>query len=513
MHEKRVKGSVRGSRAAWGATIALLCCLFVARPADATSTRIYTLGVMNRFVLDDANKWLYPHVITQYGSLFYLELFGTGPTRAFSAPGSGRGGATAGPPPMLVGTDFQTFDVADAVPVQQSAGGGAIVKVTEDLFLSMHLSDYENPTVPALLGLLAGSSDGNPSAFQWLANQDPPEAPATANRKFDFFAAYEVQDLARFGLLLSFGSSKYIRNPNDNDDPIMGDLTGGTERRRVDEIKTSEFGFLLGGGFDIGDTASIDAGLGMTFHGLTYLPNDRELIDGGGGIELQADVRSFIGVSEGWEVVPAISFRYVSLSAADLGSFQNGLVYNDDLGRERYFITDIGMRRVLFDVGAAGHLRPTDRIDFWAAAGLQLGRWSAEFENQIPDAPDSGLARDQDLEFSRDSVSFDAVPYVRFALEARVLSWLDFRGGVIKYVRADTVKEDKVDDNQPANNRLNDVTRDFPFFDYFVGAAAHYEGFFLDFQLDPAWFMRGPDLLSGSGGRDMFVNASLGYHF
>jgi YD repeat-containing protein len=43
-----------------------------------TETRVYTLGVMNRFVLDDANRWLHPHAITKYGNLFYLELFGAG---------------------------------------------------------------------------------------------------------------------------------------------------------------------------------------------------------------------------------------------------------------------------------------------------------------------------------------------------------------------------------------------------------------------------------------------------
>jgi hypothetical protein len=47
-----------------------------------------------------------------------------------------------------------------------------------------------------------------------------------------------------------------------------------------------------------------------------------------------------------------------------------------------------------------------------------------------------------------------------------------------------------------------------------VGAAIHYEGFFIDFQIDPTWFSRGPNLLSGTGaGSPMFINASLGYRF
>ncbi|CAN0572130.1 unnamed protein product, partial [Laminaria digitata] len=90
--------------------------------AEATTTRIYTLGSMNRFILDDTNRWLYPHTITKYGNLFYLELFGSAPSQGSSAPTSNRQAST-------------------------TAGGGMILGLTDDLFMSMHLSDYEDPTV------------------------------------------------------------------------------------------------------------------------------------------------------------------------------------------------------------------------------------------------------------------------------------------------------------------------------------------------------------------------------
>src|SRR5262249_36907157 len=152
--------------------------------------------------------------------------------------------------------------------------------------------------------------------------------------------------------------------------------------------------------------------------------NEREQIDGGGGLELRTDIRALIGVSESWEIVPALSFRYTALSAADLANYVNGLAYNGDAGREDFYITDVAQHRLVFDVGAAGHYRPTNYLDFWGAIGMQFGRWSAEFDNTIQDAPMSGLMRDQPLEFARDSISFDAVPYMRFALEAKLLSWL-----------------------------------------------------------------------------------------
>lgn len=478
--------------------------------ASATTTRVYTLGAMNRFIVDDSNRWLYPHMITKFGNLFYVELFGGSPSQTTSAPGSNRQAAANGNTNVAV----HSLDIADTLPIQQSAGGGAIIAITDDLFVSMHLSDYEDPTVPQFLGFLAGSSQGDPSTFGWIPNAAP-DAPASSNRKYDLFLAYNVQDLARFGLQLSYGSSKYKRTPNDNDPDVPADLQGGVENRKTDSIGVSDFGFLLGAGLDLGDSATIDVGLGMNFYSLGYSPNERDdLIEGGGGYSLQADVRAIIGVSEMWEVVPALSFRMGKMTAADLANYGNGLIYNEDDTREKYFITDVSQSRLLFDLGAAGHFKPTENISFWGGAGFHLINLAQEYENGIADAPDSGEVRDQALEFSKQSLSIDALPYIRIAMEARIFSWLDFRAGVVKYLRADTVTEDAVDENNSDNNRLNDVTRDFPFFDYFIGAAVHYEGFFCDLQLDPRWFQRGPELISGGGGGNpMFVNASLGYNF
>jgi hypothetical protein len=54
--------------------------LFVvsATAADATTTRTNCLSLTNRFIVSDAHGWLYPHRLTKYGNLFYLELFGAG---------------------------------------------------------------------------------------------------------------------------------------------------------------------------------------------------------------------------------------------------------------------------------------------------------------------------------------------------------------------------------------------------------------------------------------------------
>lgn len=492
-----------------GALVALSAGVLVgtADRAEATTTRIYTLGAMNRFILDDTNRWLYPHIITKYGNLFYVELFGAAPSQNTSAPGSNR-----------QGVPVRAIDLADTVPVQQTAGGGMILGITDDLFMSLHLSDYEDPAVPRMLDWLASTSGNDPRGFPWLP--DAPDAPESANRKFDLFFAYNLQDLAQFGLQLSYGSSSYSRTPNDNDPDIPTNIPqDSTERRLSDSIGTSAFAFLLSGGINIGDVATVDAGFGMTFHSLTYRPNDRgNLIDGGGGLEIQADVRSMIGITDWWEVVPAMSIRYQGLKAADLANYSNGLTYdNTETGREDYFITDAELSNFVFDLGVAGHFKPTDAIHFWGGFGFEVINSTQKFEHLIAESPDNGNVRtDQNLEFFRDSRTTSGVPYFRLALEARIFSWLDFRGGVVKYLRSTKDTEDQVDDNDSDFNRLNDVTRDYPFFDYFIGFAAHYEGFFLDLQIDPLWFNRGPEFLSGSsgsGGGNMFVNSSLGYRF
>lgn len=489
------------------AAIAMGATLGLARPAEATTTRVYTLGAMNRFILDDTNRWLYPHIITKYGNLFYVELFGSSPSRSTSAPTSNRQSAST-----------YTLDIADTVPVQQTAGGGAIIGLTDDIFLSLHLSDYEDPTVPQMLAWLASTSGNDPRGFPWIPDVAP-ESPQSANRKLDMFLAYNLQDMVQLGLQLSYGSSSYSRNPNDNDPDVVADLQGNVESRKSDSVGTSAFSFLLSGGLAIGDAATIDAGLGMTFHSLKYRPNERgDLIDGGGGIEFQADVRAMIGVTEWWEVVPALSLRTRNLKAADLANYGNGLTYNNaETGREDYFITDAALSQLIFDMGVAGHFKPTDGIHFWGAVGFEILNVTQKFEHLIAETPDNGNVRtDQNLEYYRDAYAYSAVPYFRLAVEARVFSWLDFRGGVVKYMLSEKVTEDRADDNNSDFNRLNDISRDTPYFDYFIGFAAHYEGFFLDMQLDPLWFNRGPEFLSGasgSGGGNMFVNASLGYRF
>ena len=79
-------------------------------------------------------------------------------------------------------------------------------------------------------------------------------------------------------------------------------------------------------------------------------------------------------------------------------------------------------------------------------------------------------------------------------------------------MRSDKTTIIQIDDEVAASARDNDTTVDDPFFDYFLGLAAHYESFFLDMQLDPEWIRRGPNFLSGAAG-NMFINGSLGYNF
>lgn len=150
-------------------------------------------------------------------------------------------------------------------------------------------------------------------------------------------------------------------------------------------------------------------------------------------------------------------------------------------------------------------------MQFWGAVGMQMQRLASQYEHLNEDNNDFHRSTPGNgLEYLRDSQSIDAFWYMRLALEARIFSWLDFRGGVVKYLRGDTSRHEQENRQASAENQDNDFNDDQPFFDYFVGIAAHYEGFFLDFQLDPNWFKRGRS--SGAQG-NMFINGSIGYRY
>src|SRR5262252_6797991 len=118
---------IRSGKRVFGAALALLLgAALLPNTARATTTRAYTLGAMNRFIIDDTNRWLYPHMITKFKSLFYVELFGSNPSRLFSAPGSER---------QAAGPAGQTLDLVDLVQVQSTAGGGVILGITDDIFV------------------------------------------------------------------------------------------------------------------------------------------------------------------------------------------------------------------------------------------------------------------------------------------------------------------------------------------------------------------------------------------
>lgn len=500
-------------------TFALVGALAVlgVRPAQATNTRVFTLGTMNRFIIDDANRWLYPHVITRYGHLFYLELFGTAPSAGTVAPDSRRGANDA--PGLYAefgvsGVPGGALTAADFMPVQSRAGAGAILGITDDLFVSFHLSDYENPLVRGFLeGPVAAVSAGDPNAFPWLAGQAAIRPVSDANRKIDLFTAYRLLDLLQLGLLFSYGSSNFHYRADSSDPNVpVGAAEQDQAVRSADDIGASELRFLLSAGAEISPALAVDAAFGMAFHSLTYRPNGfTNRLEGGNGLEIQADARATIGLTQWWELVPAVSLRSAGFSGADLANYTTGLIYNDNgvPGRELANITDVKSSAFLFDAGLAAHMRPVDFIDFWGAVGFQAMSTGFEYAHLEPEG--GGVVRDDPLEAFERSRAVTSL-YLRMGLEARLFSWLDFRGGVVKYLRGDSLSRFQTDAQDATNDRDNGDSRDQPFFDYFLGLAAHYEGFFLDLQLDPFFFQRGPQFLSGSGG-NMFVNASLGYRY
>lgn len=507
----------------WATALVGVASIMASMPqsAEATGNRVWTLGVMNRFIEDDANRVLYPHTISKYSNLFYLELFGMGPSAGATAPDSLRGSSDSwafG----LAGLENQTaLTGSELTPLYSTAGGGAIIKLMDGAFLGLHLSDYENPMVKSFLeGPVAAHGGGDPSSFGWIST-NPPEAVSAANRKMDLTAAYAViPEFLTVGMTFSYGSSSYLHNPNVNDPALFDETLEMTDpdelARSTDSIGTSETRILLSAGLDVSDSIAAEVGFGFGRHGLTFLPNNRsDMLIGGTGTDIQFDARAMLGLSEEWELIPALSFRSGSFFAVDIANFGSGLVHNDKIGRLTTYETDINASWSNLDLGVAGHFKPSEHVDFWLATGFQYGSLDYGIIHQVGEtAPDvmNPVIRDNNLEVSSISFSNVVLPYFKIGLEAKIFSWLDFRAGVVKFVRTDTVHNVDIDDQDKANDRDNDTTADRPFFDYFLGLAAHYDGFFLDLQLDPQWIRRGPSFLSGASG-NMFLNGSLGYNF
>lgn len=473
-----------------------LCLCLHAKEAEATVTRIYTLGGMNRFILDDANRWIFPHVIGSYSNLFYIDLFGAEASRSFENPAAGR--LASGRNPIVA------FDRVETVPVQNTAGGGAIIRVVGGLSLGIHLSDYESNVVPNFLSLLSTYSDGDPSSFPWLFPNQP-DALQSSNRKLDVFAAFEFEKLARIGLSFSYGSSSYTYEPDaDEEGPL--DTDGERLPRLSDEIGTSEIGFVVSGELSPAEKLAFELAFGLSLYDLTYRPNQLDdLLAGGDGTLIRADFRARIGLGDIWEIVPAMTFRRFGMSGSDEGSFVTGLPYDGEGGRDESFITDLEIGQTIFDGGVAGHMRPLDAIDFWVALGIQYATQFSEARHAV-----EGPTPDRE----RLEESWLALPYIRLALEAAVFEWLDLRAGLVKFIEDETERTELEErDVDPEQSTERSTSRDDPFFDYYLGFAAHHAGFFLDFQLNPQWFRTGPHFLSGASAGNMFVNVSLGYKF
>lgn len=504
----------------WALSMVGIASLMTGLPqsAQATGSRVWTLGVMNRFIEDDANRWLYPHTISKYGNLFYLELYGLSDSLTNAAVASSKRGGNDGLGMAgLTGLENNTSLTGnDLVPLQSTAGGGAILKLMDEVFVSMHLSDYENPIVKSFLeGPFSELAGGNPGMIGWIPSKAPP-ALSAANRKLDLSAAFiAIPDLLTVGLSLSLGSSSYVYNPNDNDAPLF-EMTDDELARATDNIGTSETRLLASAGMDLSDSLSAEVSVGFGYHGLTYLPNNRsELILGGTGTDFQFDGRLMLGLTEWWELVPALSFRAGSFMAVDLANLGSGLVYNNvSSDRDQAYESDVELAWTSFDLGVAGHFKPLDHVDFWLATGIQVGSMDFKYVHLTEENPNGEppVIRDHGLETFEESLSITVLPYFKTGLEAKVFSWLDLRVGVVKFVRSDKVSVFQEDKQEAKNLVNNDATQDRPFFDYFIGLAAHYEGFFLDMQLDPEWIRRGPNFLSGAQG-NMFLNGSLGYNF
>ncbi len=455
---------------------------FTSSISQATVSRTAGLGYLNKYVKDDVNIWLFPHAVHENANLVNLELTGL--------PNSNPLNDSGNPVLPLSATHLDSVHFAN--------GGGAIIGINKELTLGMWFSDYENAFVSRFL------TDHSLNTTTSFVNQNfGANTIQNANRKFDFFAAYNLEEVtgmnSTVGLHIIMGSSDYYHSPDIGEKETT---QNPAKERDQDYAGETERGFGLGFGSQINDFISFDSGFQWISSGLNFKPNNVAMIDETGGSQVDLHARAFIGLDEKWEIVPALSLSHQS--------FAGTAYYNLPAGQkidklENVFREKDSSNQV--DISSAIHLKANDHLHWWGVVGALLTHYQYFHENLDGLVVNNIIDRD-----------FDSFPYFKSGIEGDITSWLQLRFGVVKYLfsQKDSVTGASIKTNSDGEKESvgfeADTRSDEPLFKYFVGVTGHYKNFFVDGVLDPMFFERGPYLVSGAGS-NLFLKTSLGFHF
>ncbi len=449
--------------------------VFLAKNAHATPTRVVSLGDMGLFLNDEANLFQYPGQVAKYGNLFELDLAGA------------------------AGKQLSELN--------NSAGGGAFLRATPKLTIGAWASDYTNPLISNFLTSVDDFSAAS-NAGQWkdLASKAK-AAGGGSERKYDLFAGYALSEAMLGGVQLSYGSQGIRAVPGPNSKSPGQDYQDNVY---------NQSDFRLAAGLSSGAAdEGWDATLAYQYSGISYSVDNYPHFTGGIGTTLALTGRYRTRLSQYWTIIPVVDYRVDLVNLTEdtqLVAFCTTpdctTGHGKELpGREERKHSYTGHN---LNLGLGGKFHATERVNFWGAVGFQL--------NYIG-AGASVLSDDKALNnvnFGESTTIWD-LPYLRAGLEAQLNDWLVFRGGVRKEVLLKT--ENKSKEAPDANASFNRTTRTDlgvdegnASFAGFVGFGVRYSGLVGDLLIDPSFFFRGPQFISGSGG-NLAIRATLAYAF
>jgi hypothetical protein len=428
--------------------------LGLASTASASYTRSHTLGDGGRYLLDETNVRWFPSLIAEFPDQFGLEL----------------------------GKKVSDF-VGTEDPVLAELCGHLHLTTVYGVVLGVWASDYNDPLTA-----------------QFAEQFDLPDTPnfspkgAQANRQWDLLLgrAFAWGDV---GLHMYYGGATYKRSPSYRETSQFD----ASYDRASDSFKVSELGIDLGGTLKL-NRITVDAAFKYAMHGYSYKPDSVGFPGSlGNGSEIGLTARANWILSARWAIVPLFGFKSGSISGVQTRNPGDATTLDQEAQTHR----SAEMSQIEFGVGVL--VTPVNGVTVYLAPELRYDKFSQK--TQV------------DTNWTRQSVSTINFPLIRSGIEFKLTDWLTMRSAFVKFVPTETretVTQD--DDGKTVVTEKNDLV---PFIgsakaqaDYFytVGFGVNYNKFFLDFELDPAYFSRGPYLLSGSGA-DMFLRASATYLF
>lgn len=427
-----------------------------ASTAQASFTRVHTLGEGGRYFKDESGVRLYPQLVAEFADQFGLD---------------------------VCKATNKTF-VKPLDPVLSEISGHLHLNTYWGIVLGVWASDY-NDTLASLFA----------EGFDLATGKIPFDpAGAAANRSWDIFLG-RAFDWGSVGLHILYGSATYDRSPAWTEvSPFDADID-----RESDAFKVHELGLQFGGSLKF-SRITLDAALKYGAHGYAYKP-DMVSFPGslGTGNEIEFVTRANWVLSSRWAIVPMFYVNTGSISGTQTRASSDASSLDPEFEVHR------AASMLNLEFGVAVMLTPMAGMTVYIAPAIEYSKL------------DEKTTVDEVMD--KTTVSTFALPSIRSGIEYQILDWMVLRAAFVKLIEDKTTKtvHDDPDGKTVVTTEYSLVPKignqaPQAAYYYTLGLGLTFQHFFLDFELDPGYLARGPYVLSGAGA-PMFLQASATWTF